>query len=321
MENKNNVMEYSIPNKEKNLSTKCDALPSVEKDFSTRLDVIKNKVVELIDEKENSLGLQKQARDLAKEFISEYGTTHKSEVGKSVSWLGDVLEPDELLSIIGDSISQVNRRNLYLKVQGRLLHSYDKPENYMDSRITDLVNQLNIYDNYIETFDSIEIGEGDNCLDKNKYLISHNLHNLLINGYKVTRDRTITKNSSGLYLVVFSSARIKGEDVLIHHYIKYDYIFYDTLYSYIKNESNSTVITNDRTVGVDYLFIMRYMFENKTEMVKEINLISDLFKHKTYYSNSRGIYPRNIIDLCKVLLQGCPVFLDNNDICKFIKLV
>lgn len=35
------------------------------------------------------------------------------------------------------------------------------------------------------------------------YLIDDNLHNLLINGYRLKRDRTTAKDEKGVYLVVF----------------------------------------------------------------------------------------------------------------------
>jgi len=297
-----------------------DKVVGTDNEFTIKLDELKEKIVKLRDVNQNNFGLQKQTRDLAKKFIEEFRGTHKVELGKSVSWLGDVLSPDELISVIGDSISKLDRTILHVKVRDRLEHGYSKPECYMNNRITDLVNQLNVYDSYIDTFDFIEIRGGDNCLDQNKYLISHALHNLLINGYRINRDRSIQKGSDGLYLVVFGTITVKGENVLVYNYIKYDYIFYDTLYNYIKIESSSTVVTNDRTVGADYLFIMRYFFENLNEMVNEIKHISDLFDHKFKYSTSIGIYPRNLIDLCKGLLKGCPVFLNNEDISKFIKL-
>lgn len=60
--------------------------------------------------------------------------------------------------------------------------------------------------------------DGSNCLDLNKYLISHDLHNILINGYKITRDRTITKQDKGIYMVMFKSIKLKGKDVLVYKY-------------------------------------------------------------------------------------------------------
>jgi hypothetical protein len=68
------------------------------------------------------------------------------------------------------------------------------------------------------------------------------------------------------------------------------------------------VITNDKSVGVDYIFAMENIVLSKDDIVSEINRISDLFKHKSLYSNSRGIFPRNPVDLFKMLLKGCPIF-------------
>jgi hypothetical protein len=289
-------------------------------EFSERLEVLKEKLVKLREVNSGYFELQKEAKELAEKFIKDF-KDDKAELGKIVSWLGDVISPDELIAIVGDSISHKDITNLSLKVENRLAHSYQKPEQFMDGHITNLVNVLNVYDNYIESFESIEVADDLNCLDRHKYLISHDLHNLLLNGFRLKRDREISKEETGIYLVVFKSIKVKGEDVLIYRYIKYPYIFYDTLYSYIVKESSSLVITNDKSVGVDYLFVMRYFFENRDQLTSEIKKVSDMFKHKSLYNNTRGIYPRNIIDMCKMLLQGCPVFLNDRDICEVIKLI
>lgn len=284
--------------------------------FSERLEELKTKITELREVNDNYFQLQKEAKDLANQFINDF-RDNKVELGKIVSWLGDVIGPDELISIIGTSINHKELAGLNVKLQSRLLHNYSKPEDYMNTRITDLVNVLNVYDNYIEDFDSIEVSDELNCLDRHRYLISHDLQNLLMNGYRIGGDRVIRKEDKGIYLVTFKL--VNG--TLVYKYIKYPYIFYDTLYSYIVQESSSLVITNDKSVGVDYLFIMKYFFENRNELIDEISKITDKFKYKSLNSNSRGIYPRNIVDLSKMLLKGCPVFLNDEDICKIIKLV
>jgi hypothetical protein len=288
--------------------------------FSEKLLELKDKIEGLRSVNREYFTLQKDARDLAEKFIHEF-KDDKVELGKIVSWLGDVLSPDELIAIIGDSINHKDLCNLNLKVHNRLAHNYQKPEEFIDERITNLVNVLNVYDNYIDSFESIEVPDDLNCLDRNKYLISHELHNLLLNGFRLKRDRDISKKEPGIYMVVFKTIQIKGKDALIYKYIKYPYIFYDTLYSYIVKESSSLVITNDKSVGVDYLFVMKYFFENKDQLTSEINKISDLFKHKSLYNNTRGIYPRNIVDMCKMLLQGCPIFLNDEDVHQVVKLV
>jgi hypothetical protein len=247
-------------------------------------------------------------------------------LGKAVSWLNDTYEDGELGSILArivksgviDHINSINTELANVKV--RLGSGLKEPEVYSDQRVTDLVNVLNTYDNYIETFESIELIDGSNCLDENRYLISHDLHNLLVNGYKYIRDRKITKEEKGIYLVIFKSIKYKGDDVLIYKYIKYPYIFYECLYSYIVKESSSLVITNDHSIDVDYLFVLENMiFKNGDDLWSELKRISDLFTHKSYSINSRGIYPRNIVDLIKMLLKDCPIIGGKVFLSQFIK--
>jgi hypothetical protein len=90
---------------------------------------------------------------------------------------------------VGDSISHKDLHNLNLKVSNRLKHKYRTPESFSNNHISNLVEVFNTYDNYIKTFESIEISDNSNCLDRNKYLINHDLHNVLINGYRLGRDR------------------------------------------------------------------------------------------------------------------------------------
>jgi hypothetical protein len=201
----------------------------------------------------------------------------------------------------------------------RLKSGITKPELYSDERVTSLVNLLNTYDNFIETFESIDLTDDSNCLDKNKYLISHDLHNVLINGYRLKRDRTISKEEKGIYIVVFKSVKIKDKDVLIYKYIKYPYIFFDCLYSYIIKESSSLIIFDDKSVGSDYIFTIENIGFDKDQIISEIKLLSEIFRLKSIHSDSRGIYPRNIMDLFKMLLQGCPILLKGDSLRKFIK--
>jgi hypothetical protein len=113
---------------------------------------------------------------------------------------------------------------------------------------------------------------------------------------------------------------MRGKDVLIYKYIKYPYIFIDCLYSYIVKESSSMLITNDRSLGLDYLFVMESFIFNSEEHKKiDIKRISELFKHKMLNNHNRGIYPRNFVDVFKIILQGCPVFIQDNSIHKFIE--
>jgi len=287
------------------------------------LEILKRKVNELREYDKKALEARLALRDLGDDFVEEF-KNNKVELHKAVSWIGDAYKNGELASILEKTAGgkEFDKKSLdaeLAKVPLRLGWGLQSPKLYSDDRVSRLVDVLNVYDNYIDTFESIELSDDSNCLDQNRYLISHDLHNILMNGYKITRDRTIAKEQKGVYLVMFKSIKLKGKDVLIYKYIKYPYIFYDCLYSYILRESSSLVITNDKSVGVDYIFVMENIVLSRDDIISEINRISDLFKHKSLYGNTRGIFPRNPVDLFKMLLKGCPVFANKMLISGFIK--
>lgn len=58
--------------------------------------------------------------------------------------------------------------NINLKVKTRLANGYSKPDRFTNNRIIDLVNVLNIYQNCMDKFESIQLIDGSNCLYKKK---------------------------------------------------------------------------------------------------------------------------------------------------------
>lgn len=183
---------------------------------------------------------------------------------------------------------------------------YDKVEYLSDKRVTNLISILNNYDNFIDNFESIELENNSNCLDTKRYLISPDLHNLLVNGYKTPVSRDIRKDDEGVYMVVFKLLN-KKSNTLIYKYIKYPTIFKDCLFSYIVNESSSLVIGNSNSVGSDYLFIIDNSFDVDSLVKDRIEQAMGYFMRAYLEGNSRGIFPRNVVDLYKFLLQGCPL--------------
>jgi hypothetical protein len=291
-------------------------------EFQEKLGVIKDKFVKSKNLEQESIKLRYEVQNLANTFVKEF-SVNKVELGKLVSWIGD--QPNELISILENSLSgEIGNGNILdvelNKVPQRLNHGLMRPESYTSDRVNNLVNVLNTYDNYIDTFESIELSDDDNCLDENKYLIDHNLHNLLINGYKLKRDRTINKSVRGFYVVAFKTIKVEGEESLIYKYIFYPYIFADLLYSYFIRESSSLVVRNGNSVGTDYLFVIENQRYSEEFLLQRIKDISECFKLKGVNRDSRSIYPRNIIDLFKILLKGCPIFLNKDNIAKFIEL-
>lgn len=125
-------------------------------DFSVMLEIVKTNIAELIKSKENFFVLQKESREMAKSFIDKC-KHNKVELGKMVSWLGDVMTQEELVSIVGNLFTKKKLLNVNLNVHSRLLHNDNEPESNMNDRIIDLVNVLNVYNYSIENFDSIEI--------------------------------------------------------------------------------------------------------------------------------------------------------------------
>lgn len=250
------------------------------------------------------------------------------ELDKVASWLKDSYQKGELGTLLVHSDvnpggSAVNTLSTELaNIPIRLKSGLRKPEVFSDQRITSLISKLNQYKNYLDTFESIEISNYDNCLDLNKYLISPRLHDTLINGYKLSKDRTINKREKGMFMVVFKTIKNEGKDVLIYKYIKYPTIFYECLESYIKIASSSLIVTNDICKGMDYIFFVLQNKENLTsgEFISEINKLKLDFDYKLANNNPTGIYPRNPVDMCKMLLSGCPIYGDEETMVDFIKL-
>lgn len=325
-------------------------------DFDGALQSLKEKVISLRKDEENIVSSRLKLREYCDGFISRFGK-NKFELGKIVSWLGDSYDRDELISILGVAVEDkgfgfTSVDEALRSVKLRLDYGLQKVEYYWHQRVTDLVSVLNQYNDYIDTFDSIELEDNSNCIDCERYLISPELHNLLIDGYKTSRDRHIRKSDSGLYLVVF---KLLGgnSNTLIYRYIKYNPIFKPTLFTYIMNENNSLIIEDRFGVGVDYLFILDIAFNSDVlpnldgvfNWDKAFNsgelsnfdgafnsgkAFNDIIKNNFNWMHNKfnvkvftggGIYPRNVIDLYKILLRGCPVMLDKQSMSEFIKLV
>lgn len=304
-----------------------NSVGSEVKDFDKDFEILKGKLTLLRESEDDSIKLRSESREIADKFIEKY-SDNRVELGKIVSWLGDTYSKDELLSILGDVVEHkgfglTSIDDELRKVQGRLSNGFNKPEYYSNERVFNLVTVLNEYDNYIDTFESIELENNSNCLDEDRYLISPELHNTLVNGYNklnksygsIKTDRTVRKDDKGLYLVVFKL--LKGTDTIVYKYINYPNILRDCLFNYVMRESGSLMIHNKTTLGVDYLYVIDNNFYSSLNY--DIKQSVESFR-RTHVFRGRGIYPRNFVDLIKVLLQGCPIFYSLDEICKFIIL-
>lgn len=185
---------------------------------------------------------------------------------------------------------------------------------------------LEDYANYIREIetDSIEISDTDNCLDKKNYWISDELQDSLMNGYKYKGNRTITKKSKSIYLVVFRNIKRNGENILIYHYIKYPFIFASCLLNYLSFRDNNTIIS---PVYKDYLIVISHSL--LAMCLKEINQtnIEDFIEEynqkaidKIDFRNDKGIYPKNIIDIYKVIFREIPIIREIENMSNLIDL-
>lgn len=222
-------------------------------------------------------------------------------------------------------LSLLEKEERYNLIKNRLKYGLNKSENYSDQRVTNLVSVLNTYDNFIDSFDSIELDHNSNCLDKDVYLINPELHNLLVTDYNnlnrssSKKGRDIKKDSSGIYMVVFKLLNEK-ENILIYNYIKYPSAFKDCFINYIFNESSSLIIHNSNNIGIDYLFLLDNSFDYDQTIKFNLDKITEKLRLIQKYGNTRGIFPRNVMDLYKILLQGCPILTSMDGMCHFIKL-
>jgi len=104
-----------------------------------------------------------------------------------------------------------------------------------------------------------------NCLNLKNYLITDDLHNILINEVPVAgRNNRSISQIPGIYIILFTLVNIKGKDVIIYKYIKYSYILYECLFYYIWMQSNTSFITKDNSIGSKFLFVIdNDLFPNK----------------------------------------------------------
>lgn len=299
-------------------------------EFQKEFQILKSKVISIRETEDNVDKLRAEGREIANRFVAKF-SNNKEELGKIVTWLRDTYSRDEIIAILGNYAKKTSwqtncldvDKELIKGVKYRLEEGFRRPEHYSDLRVSNLVNILNVYDNYIDTFESIELESDSNCLDEDQYLISDELEKALINNRDIKMNRKIKKDDLGIYMVVFKWYKNDDPKVgnnLIYKYIKYPVIFKDCFFNYIIKESNSLVIHNDNSIGVDYLFAIDDTFLSNNVVKFSLHKAVKGFILEHFHGNSRGIYPRNIVDLFKVLLQGCPIFMNNDSICRFIDL-
>lgn len=90
------------------------------------------------------------------------------------------------------------------------------------------------------------------------------------------------------------------------------------LNDYVVWGSSSLVINNGYSICTYYLFVIDYFNLSKDEVLSKVRVISEQFKLQEL--NISGIYPRNLVDIFKLYLFGCPIFLNTDGVCEYIKL-
>ena len=163
--------------------------------------------------------------------------------------------------------------------------------------------------------DSVKLNNTSNCLSENDYLISPEIHKLLTDGFNGKIDRKISIQEPGIYLVSLGSIMFKSEKTYIYKYNKYSYIFDKLLYYYVSKGSCSINTLGNNLLCSDYLYVVDNSNLNKQDVVY-------LFNDLTYGFNISNIetYPKNLIDILKILLKGRPIILNKDNVCEFIKL-
>ena len=122
---------------------------------------------------------------------------------------------------------------------------------YKEGDIKDLFKiYQNIHKDLIDNYVYFDKYDNDYCLDKNSYLIDHNLQYALNNGYLPKNDNTMKKDLKGVYIVVLKRLN-KQNNVLIYKYLYYPYLFLDCFNFYFNN-----IYVNFNKNYVYNLFIM-----------------------------------------------------------------
>lgn len=121
-----------------------------KREFDQKLENIYKKALEIMEYDAKAVRSRFELKDLGNDFVEKF-KNNKRELGKAVSWIGDIYRRDELASILEGSITKTGSNYNSLdkelkKVSERMSIGLKRPENYSDDHFTDLVNVLNKYD-------------------------------------------------------------------------------------------------------------------------------------------------------------------------------
>ena len=175
------------------------------KDLKCKKDykVLKDKAIAVRETEDNLQKLREDSKVCADKFIERYSQS-KLELDKITSWLGPGYTASDLVKIIGvtSSMEPLDRETRFALIKRNLINELNKSENYSDKRLMSAISTLNQYENFINNLDSLDLKNNSNHLNTDKYLISLQLHYLLVKGYSY-RDWKIKEMESGIYMVVF----------------------------------------------------------------------------------------------------------------------
>lgn len=295
---------------------------------------LREKAVAIRKIEEELLKSRKDSLVASKEFVEKY-SKNNPKLGEFASLLDNKFSASDFLHIMEKSTT-MNEKELkeYASILKRFMVGGIN-QNLINNQFIneslgfnkDLINKCQ---SFIENLDSIELNEGCNSLNSNRYLISENLHWALLKGSKLKwqnykLNRSLVKGSEGVYLVVFKVLNKPNSDTIIYRYINYSGIFAECLLHYIVNEQMSTLVHGVRSVGSDYLFFLGKGFNLPEEFIKYINSMSHEFtirdsKRVSKKPFSSDMYPRNIVDIYKLMIKGKLIIGDYIELSLIIRL-
>lgn len=288
------------------------------KDLHRKLNVLKEKFNELSSLKTECNNKISSIKLSGQEFLKQLNSEYKSN--HNLAFLSNPAARDKFVSFVDKSISNGEDINLdyiidYINnIEYNTLDEFEY--NFDDNGVDKLTDMLDRYKYMLNEFDSVEIEEGSNCLYQDTNLIDFTIFNTIDKGFRIYKDygisRNIKQNSAGIYMVVFSIINIENKPFVIYNYIKYSNVFSNLLHSYFCIESESKTVSDNISVGRDYLFVLHDSLK---------------YDEKRYINNNesrsyleKGFFSTNFVDMCKVIFKGRPIFLHTDSMCNFIKL-
>lgn len=194
---------------------------------------------------------------------------------------------------------------------------YPKFYNFIEQNIKN-TEILKKYSGFIKDINSIEFNPGSVSMYVND-LMDEYLYYILDNAWK--NNLLPKKTDKSFYVVVYN--KLKSIDPiskkvrydLVYNYTQYNKLFFDLYYVYIMIQQSSMIMHNNFKIGSSYFFCID---EQLTVNSKLNDIRDDIYKNFYSGDNPRNSKPLNLIDLCKLLVEGKLVDLDVLDMSHII---